>query len=116
MMSLFAYGLSSRGLVEARSLMFMAIIVFELVFAFSCRSQSQTVFRLGVTSNKYLVAAVLSQLCLLLLIMYVPSVARLFEVTPIGIIDWLVVAAVGISGFVLAEASKVFAARLRRRS
>jgi Ca2+-transporting ATPase len=116
MMSLFTYGLSSRGLVEARSLMFMAVIVFELVFAFSCRSQSQTVFRLGVTSNKYLVAAVLSQLCLLFLIMYIPSVAHLFEVTPIGIIDWLVVAAVGISGFVLAEASKVVAARLRRRS
>jgi Ca2+-transporting ATPase len=115
MMSLFAYGLSSRGLVEARSLMFMAIIVFELVFAFSCRSQSQTIFRLGVTSNKYLVAAVLSQLCLLLLIMYVPSVARLFEVTPIGIIDWLMVVAAGISGFVLAEASKVIAVRLRRR-
>ena len=115
MMSLFAYGLSSRGLVEARSLMFMAIIVFELVFAFSCRSQSQTIFRLGVTSNKYLVAAVLSQLCLLLLIMYVPSVARLFEVTPIGIIDWLIVVAAGISGFVLAETSKVIAVRLRRR-
>lgn len=115
MMSLFAYGLSSRGLVEARSLMFMAIIVFELVFAFSCRSQSQTIFRLGVTSNKYLVAAVLSQLCLLLLIMYVPSVARLFEVTPIGIIDWLIVVAAGISGFVLAEISKVIAVRLRRR-
>jgi Ca2+-transporting ATPase len=115
MMSLFAYGLSSRGLVEARSLMFMAIIVFELVFAFSCRSQSQTIFRLGVTSNKYLVAAVLSQLCLLLLIMYVPSVARLFEVTPIGIIDWLMVVAAGISGFVLAEISKVIAVRLRRR-
>ncbi len=115
MMSLFAYGLSSRGLVEARSLMFMAIIVFELVFAFSCRSQSQTIFRLGVTSNKYLVAAVLSQLCLLLLIMYVPSVARLFEVTPIGIIDWLMVVAVGISGFVLAEISKVIAVRLRRQ-
>jgi Ca2+-transporting ATPase len=115
MMSLFAYGLSSRGLVEARSLMFMAIIVFELVFAFSCRSQSQTIFRLGFTSNKYLVAAVLSQLCLLLLIMYVPSVARLFEVTPIGIIDWLMVVAAGISGFVLAEISKVIAVRLRRR-
>jgi len=116
MMSLFTYGLSSRGLVEARSLMFMSIIVFELVFAFSCRSQSQTIFRLGVTSNKYLVAAVLSQLGLLFLIMYIPIVARLFEVTPIGIIDWLIVAAAGISGFVIAEASKVVAVRLRRRS
>ena len=116
MMSLFTYGLSSKSLVEARSLMFMSIIVFELIFAFSCRSQSQTIFQLGVTSNKYLVAAVLSQICLLFLIMYIPSLAGLFEVTPIGIQDWLMVAAAGMSGFVLAEASKIIVARSRRRS
>jgi Ca2+-transporting ATPase len=116
MTSLFAYGLSANGLAEARSLMFISIILFELAFAFSCRSQSQTIFRLGITSSKYLVAAVISQLFLLLLIVYTPSVASLFEVSPIGTRDWLIAIVAGISGFVFAEAAKAVAARLRRRS
>lgn len=114
MMSLYAYSLSSKTLVEARSLVFVAIILFELAFVFSCRSQSQTVFCLGVTRNKYLVAAVLSQLLLLLLIVYTPSIARLFDVSPMSLTDWLVVAVAGISGFLFAEAAKVFTAWLRK--
>lgn len=115
MMSLFAFSLTSRPLVEARSILFMAIIVFELAFVFSCRSQTQTIFHLGVTSNKSLVAAVLSQLMLLFVIMFTPSIAGLFEITTMGLDDWLVVAVVGISGFVSAEISKVVADRFRRR-
>jgi len=114
MMGLFAYSLMSGSLAEARSLVFASIILFELTFVFSCRSQSQTILRLGLTSNKYLVAAVLSQLMLLLLILYTPSIASLFEVSPIAFGDWSTVIAAGISGFIFAETTKAIAGRLRR--
>ena len=114
MTGLFVFGLMSRGVAEARSLVFAAIIVFELAFAFSCRSQNQTIFRLGVTSNKYLVAAVLSQLVLLLLIIYTPSVAPLFEVSRIDLGDWLLVMVAGMSGFVFAETAKAIGGRFRK--
>jgi Ca2+-transporting ATPase len=99
---------------EARSLVFASIILFELTFVFSCRSQSQTILSLGLTSNKYLVAAVLSQLMLLLLILYTPSIASLFEVSPIAFGNWSTVIAAGISGFIFAETAKAIAGRLRR--
>jgi Ca2+-transporting ATPase len=114
MMGLFAYSLMSGSLAEARSLVFASIILFELTFVFSCRSQSQTILRLGLTSNKYLVAAVLSQLMLLLLILYTPSIASLFDVSPIAFGDWSTVIAAGISGFIFAETTKAIAGRLRR--
>jgi len=114
MMGLFAYSLMSGSLAEARSLVFASIILFELTFVFSCRSQSQTILRLGLASNKYLVAAVLSQLMLLLLILYTPSIASLFEVSPIAFGDWSTVIAAGISGFIFAETTKAIAGRLRR--
>jgi Ca2+-transporting ATPase len=114
MTSLFVYGLVSRGLAEARSLVFASIIVFELALAFSCRSQNQTIFRLGVTSNKYLVAAVLSQLALLLLIFYMPSIAPLFEVSDIDLGDWLLAVVAGMSGFVFAETAKAIGGRCRK--
>ena len=114
MMGLFAYSLMSGSLAEARSLVFASIILFELTFVFSCRSQSQTILSLGLTSNKYLVAAVLSQLMLLLLILYTPSIASLFDVSPIAFGDWSTVIAAGISGFIFAETTKAIAGRLRR--
>ena len=114
MMGLFAYSLMSESLAEARSLVFASIILFELTFVFSCRSQSQTILRLGLTSNKYLVAAVLSQLMLLLLILYTPSIASLFDVSPIALGNWSTVIAAGISGFIFAETTKAIAGRLRR--
>jgi Ca2+-transporting ATPase len=114
MTGLFVYGLMSRGVAEARALVFASIIVFELAFAFSCRSQNQTIFRLGVTSNKYLVAAVLSQLALLLLIIYTPSIAPLFEVSRIDLGDWLLVIVAGMSGFVFAETAKAIGGRFRK--
>jgi len=113
-MGLFAYSLTSRGLVEARSLVFASVILFELSFVFSCRSQSQTIFNLGFTSNKYLVAAVLWELVLLSTILYLPSVGQLFEVTQIGVADWLLVAIAGMSGFVFAESAKTAARVLRK--
>jgi Ca2+-transporting ATPase len=114
MMALFTYSLMSRSLVEARSLVFASIILFELTFVFSCRSQSQTIFRLGLASNKYLVAAVLSQLILLFLILYTPSIAPLFDVSPISFGDWLLVIVAGISGFAFAEAIKAIAGKFQR--
>jgi Ca2+-transporting ATPase len=114
MMGLFAYSLMSGSLAEARSLVFASIILFELTFVFSCRSQSQTILRLGLTSNKYLVAAVLSQLMLLLLILYTPSIASLFDVSPIAFGNWSTVIAAGISGFIFAETTKAIAGSLRR--
>jgi len=114
MMAVFAYGLASRSLVEARSLVFTSIILFELTLVFSCRSQSQTVFKLGLTSNKYLLAAVLWELVLLFLITCTPSIAPLFELSPIALRDWLIVVLVGVSGFSVAEASKAVACRLHR--
>jgi Ca2+-transporting ATPase len=114
MMGLFAYSLMSGSLAEARSLVFASIILFELTFVFSCRSQSQTILSLGLTSNKYLVAAVLSQLMLLLLILYTPSIASLFDVSPIAFGNWSTVIAAGISGFIFAETTKAIAGRLRR--
>jgi len=114
MIGLFTYSLVSGSLAEARSLVFASIILFELTFVFSCRSQSQTILRLGLTRNKYLVAAVLSQLMLLLLILYTPSIAPLFDVSPIAFGDWPLVIAAGVSGFIFAETTKAIAGRLRR--
>ena len=114
MMALFAHSLISRSLVEARSLVFASIILFELTFVFSCRSQTQTIFRLGVTTNKYLVAAVMWELFLLFLILYTPSIAPLFDVSPIALGDWSLVMTAGISGFIFAETAKTIAGRIRR--
>ena len=114
--TVFTYNLLPKGIVEARSIAFVSIILFELAFAFSCRSQVQTIFRLGFTSNRYLVVAVLWELALLLLIAHTPQLALLFDLYPMPIEDWIIAMLAGISGLVFAEAAKTVGGRLRRLS
>ncbi len=116
MMGLFTYSLMSKSLLEARSLVFASLILFELTFVFSCRSQSQTIFQVGLTSNKYLVAAVLSQIALLLAILYTPGIAPLFDVTPRTLKDWVLVIPTGLSGLILAETIKSIANTFLKRA
>ncbi len=116
MMGLFTYSLMSKSLLEARSLVFASLILFELTFVFSCRSQSQTIFQVGLTSNRYLVAAVLSQIALLLAILYTPGIAPLLDVTPLTLEDWILVIPTGLSGFIFAEAIKSIANAFLKRA
>jgi len=81
---------------EARASAFMAIIIFELVRLVNIRSD----YKISWLSNIWLPIAILSSVALQLLIVYVPSLANLFELSPIDSFDWLYIAVVSVLLFV----------------
>jgi len=113
----FAYGLFSYGWtfahpivfaeLKARSMVFATIVLFEIFFAFSCRSFDRTFFAVGPLGNKSLVAIVLGQAVIMPLIFQVPVLASIFSVTALDPVEWLIVIALSSSGFVASELSKV---------
>ena len=119
----FAYGLFSYGWtfahpaafaeLKARSMVFATIVLFEIFFAFSCRSFDRTFFSVGPLGNKSLVAIVLGQAIIMPFIFQVPLLAGIFSVTALDPVEWLIVIALSLSGFVASELSKVL--RNRRK-
>lgn len=105
--TLFTY----NNLVEARTQLFTAIVLLELVNAVSARSLKHTVFKVGVFKNKFLWLAIGSSLALQLAVLYTPQLHSLFEVTYPEPFDWLVAVIFMLITFISIEAGKYFAGR-----
>ena len=99
----FILGLS-QSLEKARTMALTAIVLFELIYVFNCRSERKSVFRNNPFSNKYLILAVVITLALHLSIIYIPDLSTLFKTVPLELTDWGVIVGLSLTGlFVLPE-------------
>ena len=78
------------GLIYARTLAFASLILFELLFVFSCRDEHRPIWKTEPHKSKYLIIAVVFSFALTLLTIYTPlNIA--FSTMPIHPFDWFFV-------------------------
>jgi len=92
-----AYYVWGRPLGEARAMAFVQATVRELVIVWNCRSERHNAFKVGFTSNKFLLLAVLISALGTMAIPY----TGLFGTAPLNLTDWAVVLPVSLSGFLM---------------
>ena len=92
---------------KARTMAFTTLVVFELLFVFSSRGENEGVFENSPFNNPFLIKMVLISFVLQLLAIYGPVIAtqvipslelstiNVFATVPLGIVDWVVVFALG---------------------
>jgi magnesium-transporting ATPase (P-type) len=90
---------------------FVGIVACQVGNVFACRSEHQSVFRLGLGGNRAVIAGVLVEVGLLFCLLYLPALATLFHLTPPGPAHWLLLATFGPCLLALEEARKT----IRRR-
>jgi P-type Ca2+ transporter type 2C len=105
----------SGNLLEARTQLFMSIVFVELVLAINCRSLKYPVFKVGLFKNKFLWLAVLSSFALQIVVLYVPGIQGLFDVTTPTLMDWVVSVGLAALTFIVVEAAKWVTSRKRNR-
>jgi F0F1-type ATP synthase membrane subunit c/vacuolar-type H+-ATPase subunit K len=81
---------------------FTAVVSGQMANAFACRSASQTPGKLGWSSNRYLLLAVLCETGMLFGFLYVPALANLLGHTPPNAAGYLA-AALAIPAVFLAD-------------
>ncbi len=91
---------------EARALSFTLLVVVQLVHAMNCRSDRQSLFSLGMFSNPSLLWAAGLSLCLQIILMLTPAGQVVFEVTPLTLEEWGVIALLGVVPLVAVEVWK----------
>ena len=104
---LFYWYWKSEGVAKAQTMVFVTIILFEMFNAFNCRSDRYSIFKLGWFSNKWLVWAVLASIALMVLVLYVPYLARLFHTVPLEFTDWIVALGISCSALIFVELYKL---------
>lgn len=86
----FYFGLQeSAGM--AMTMAFATLTLARLFHGFNCRG-NRSILKLGLLSNKYSVLAFLGGVLLLGLVLFVPFLQKLFEVTPLSMVDIGIVA------------------------
>jgi Ca2+-transporting ATPase len=106
---------SGRPFEEAQSMTFVTLILLEFFNAFNCRSFDHSLFKIGLFSNKWLVLAILWELILLNLIIYVPVLQGPFNTHSLTLEDWAIAVGASATIFVAFEIAKVFENRSWKR-
>ena len=96
--SLAAFGfvlfVEKEGIERARTAAFIVLSCSQLFHAFNCRSTTESLFRIGIFTNKSLVLANGISFLLQMVVVYVPFLQKIFKTEPLGGFDWLLVIAI----------------------
>jgi P-type Ca2+ transporter type 2C len=98
----------------ARTMAFITIAMFQVFNALNVRSLKQSVFKIGLLSNRFLVGAIIISVTLLVLSTVVPFLQIALATVPLALNDWGLIILVSSSVFVLTEIRKLVENRFFR--
>lgn len=83
------------ALREAQTMAVTTVIFFQIFYLFNCRSLKNSVFSVGLFSNKTVFIGIFALLLMQVAFVHMPVLNTLFSSAPITLEDWLISAAVG---------------------
>ena len=101
---------------EALTMSQAGIVVSQFFNSFTVRTDRESVWRVGVLSNRPLVGAGLVGLVFVAAVSYVPALQAVFHTAALRVSDWLLLGAFGVLLFVADEARKAWHRRRDRRA
>ncbi len=96
---------------HARTVAFCTMVFSQLFFAFSARSQTLTIMKLGLLTNRKMIAAVAVSGLLQLAVVYLPGLSNAFRTARLGWEDWALILPLSMIALVMNEVWKVAARR-----
>ncbi|MBI3583072.1 MAG: calcium-translocating P-type ATPase, PMCA-type [Nitrospinae bacterium] len=107
------WGLKHDDLEHARSMVFFTLAGFQMFHVMAIRSERESIFTLGLLSNKALLSAEVLTFSLQLMITYIPILQRIFKTAPLSAIELFICITVSFSVFIAVEIEKAY---FRRKS
>ncbi|MGA1980061.1 MAG: calcium-transporting P-type ATPase, PMR1-type [Sedimentisphaerales bacterium] len=89
----FVLFVEGEGLPRARTAAFVVLACSQLFHALNCRSQTESLFKIGVLTNKNLILAAVASFLLQMAVVYVPFFQTVFKTESLRFIDWVMVVA-----------------------
>ncbi|MFA4982019.1 MAG: calcium-translocating P-type ATPase, SERCA-type [Candidatus Omnitrophota bacterium] len=80
-----------EGLARARTAAFIVLSCAQLFHSFNCRSETESLFALGILTNKKLIIATIVSFMLQMAAVYIPLFNTIFKTEPLGAFDWVMV-------------------------
>jgi Ca2+-transporting ATPase len=87
----FVLFVEAEGLERARTAAFVVLACSQLFHSYNCRSQTESLFKLGVLTNKSLILATGISFALQMAVVYIPPLQTVFKTLPLSLFDWVLV-------------------------
>ncbi len=102
------YVLSDPALADAtaNTMAFATLTFCQLFHAFDVRSETQSMFRIGLLSNPAMNKAFLAGMALQLAVLLVPPLQAVFQVCSLNLVEWLCVLGLSLTPLVICEIEK----------
>lgn len=106
---IFYIGFHMGGLKLAQTMVFTSVILFSFVRIMIVREMD----RLTLWSNKWLLLAMATGICLQLMVLYIPPVREFFDIVPLNLIHWVIlIPIVAVSAFLGIAGARLIMKRL----
>jgi Ca2+-transporting ATPase len=81
---------SSGSVYQEATTMALASIVFCQIAVVQCaRTERQSIFKVGLCTNRHILFGIVFEICLIALIIYAPFMHAVFATAPLGPVEWL---------------------------
>jgi P-type Ca2+ transporter type 2C len=110
---IYLFTLDNDNFEYARTVTFTMLAVFQWANAFNARSETQSIFQIGLFSNKWILIANAIVMVLQLGVIYTPFGNKIFGTVPIELSDWGLIIAISFTILIADELRKFI---LRKRS
>ncbi|WP_346885178.1 cation-translocating P-type ATPase [Clostridium sp. UBA4395] len=97
-----------EALMHAQTIAFVVLSGTQLIHALNMRSSDKSIFKIGLFSNMYLIYAMVVGISLQMAVIYIPPIARMFNVIPLTLADWGLVIVLSLIPLVINEIIKLF--------
>jgi Ca2+-transporting ATPase len=93
-------------IIKAQTMAFTVLIFFQKAMAFSSRSEKDSLFKVGIFTNKYLWGAILFTTFIHLWVIYYEPLQRIFGTTALSLEEWLIILSMSLTVFIAEEIRK----------
>lgn len=87
----FVLFIEKEGIERARTAAFIVLACSQLFHSFNCRSMTESLFKIGIFTNKKLILATGVSFLLQMAVVYIPFLQKIFKTEPLGLFDWVLV-------------------------
>lgn len=107
MFTLLAFSIGNRlySVEVGRTMAFLTLGILELVHSFNIKSE-ESIFKIGVLENKYLVGALVLGVILQVIVVVVSPLAQVFSLVPLTEIQWLYTILIAVAPIPIVEIQK----------
>ncbi|MBI5681953.1 MAG: HAD-IC family P-type ATPase [Deltaproteobacteria bacterium] len=81
----------SEGVIytTATTMTLAGIVASQIGNVFACRAEKESIFKIGLFKNRFVLFGILIEIILICLLIYTPFLQKVFGLAPLGINDWL---------------------------